>query len=101
MGCPGIGFVFLQLVKTTDILRIADGFEGSHVLAAGKNVRAAQRAVDTRDGSDDKFLFIKLLTAEYRRQRRRELAPDQRDIRNLFNNTNRDRFRVIYFKAFF
>ena len=79
---PGISLILLQLVEHTNILREAHGFEGSHVFAAGKDVSALHAGVDLHHGAGNEFLFIQLHCCKQGLQRRNEISPDDRFIRN-------------------
>ena len=98
---PGIGFVFVQTVKASDIFGVTDGFESAHVFPAGKDVRALLCAVDPHHGPNGQFLFIQLLPLQDRSKRRREITPDERDVRDLFDDPDRHGFCLKDLKAFF
>ena len=58
VGCPGITFIFIQLIENTHILRKSDGLKGSHIFTAGEHISSGHFRIDLHDGSNDKFFFI-------------------------------------------
>jgi len=81
---PEIALVIIKHVKLTDILRITDCLERAHVLAAGKNKRAADRGVHAENALRGEFLFIKLRFDQTGFVRLNKVTPDNRRIADAF-----------------
>lgn len=74
---PTVTGVFIQLVESSDVLRITDRLEHTHVLPAGKHVGVADRRVDVDDASGDEFVGTQLTGCEFGGERGDEVSPNQ------------------------
>ena len=82
MGCPGIALILLQLIKLAHILGKPHSLKGSHILTAGKNIRSGHFCVDLHNRSGYEFFLIYLHSRQRTTQRRNEIPPNDRFIRD-------------------
>ena len=97
---PGITFVFLQFIKDTHILWETNCFEGSHILAAGKDIGTFHFGVDLHDRSGDELFFVKLHRREQRFQRSNKVSPNNRLVCDSRNGTCGNNLTLYNLKAF-
>lgn len=75
---PAVALVLVKTVEFAHILGVADGLEDPHVLAAGKDIGAADFGIDADDAARNKFGLVELTALELCVQRHDEIPPDQR-----------------------
>ena len=98
---PAVARIFVEPVKPSHVLGIADGLEYAHVLAAGENVRALELRVDVHNGPGNELLLVELETVEHRRQRGDKVAPDERYVGDLRDDVDGDLLGLHKLKALF
>ena len=87
---PRPAVIFVQPVEFTDVLGVTYRLEYSHVLAAGKNVRAVDLIVDLDDAACDVGALVQLAFLELCGKRVNEVAPDERLVGNVRVLSGRD-----------
>ena len=77
VSSPCVAGIFVQPVKSPHVLRVADGFEDSHILPAGEDVGSIVLGIHADNALDHVFLLVQLGQRELCGQRVHEISPDK------------------------